>query len=120
MRMGLPCKDQLDRRLGVVHKRLERIDVVYEQVRALIRREAPSETDRQPVETEGPPQLRDSVGRCTEPLGLMDDPPPHQVDELLFQGLVCFPELAVVDGINAIPDARPDARSSQFGPKCRS
>ena len=59
-----------------------RVDVLQQQVGALVGGEAAREADRQRVEAERPPQLGDELRRLAAPLGLARGPAPREVDEL--------------------------------------
>ena len=119
--MRLAGEDELDRHLRVVDERGERLDVLQDEVRALVGGEAAREADRQRVEAERPAELGDELRRLAAPLGLLRGAAARDLDELHLQRLVRLPQLAVVDVVDRVPEARRrSARAGQSGPRWRS
>ena len=104
VRVRLAREHELDRHRRVVDERGEGLDVAQHQRGALVGGEAAGEADRQGVEAQGPAHRGDDVRGLAAALGLLGGAPAHGVDELHLQRLVRFPQLAVVDGVDAIPE----------------
>ena len=92
------------------------------QVRALVGGEAAREADGQRVGLERAPQLRDDVGAARR--GARPAAPTRRRTMSMscdLQRLVRFPQLAVVDRVDALPERRRRSlRVGQSGPRWRS
>ena len=84
LRMRLPCEDNLDRHLRLVHQRDQRLEILQQQVGALVGREAPGEADGERVERQGAAQLRKDGDRFAPPFGLHHRTPAREVDQGAF------------------------------------
>ena len=104
MRVRFACEHELDRHRRVVDERGEGIDVAEHQRGALVGGEAAGEADGQGIEAQGPAHRGDDFRRLAAALRLLGGAAAHGVDELHLQRLVRFPQLAIVDGVDAIPE----------------
>ena len=104
--MRFACEHELNRHLRIADERGDRLDVPQNQIRPLVGREPARETDGERVQAQGVPHLRDKIRGFAPALGLPGRQPARDLDELRFQRLMRFPELTVVDGVDAIPEVR--------------
>ena len=104
--MRFAGEHELNRHLRIAHERGDRLDVPQNQIRPLVGREPARETDGERVQAQGVPHLGDKIRRFAPALGLPGRQPARDLDELRFQRLMRFPELTVVDGVDAIPEVR--------------
>ena len=113
--MGFAREDELDRRLRVVDQRGDRFEVLEDQVCALVGGKAPGESDRQAVQAQRTLVVRDGVGGLAATLGRAHHLPAHEIDQARLQGLMCLPQLAVIDALDVVPALRLGATVGPVG-----
>ena len=101
--MRLASEHELDGQLRIVHEAGEAFDLAQHEIRALVGREAPREADRQRVETERAPPLRNLIGGFTAAPPAVTRPSARKRDELRLERLVRLPQLAIVHAVDVFP-----------------
>ena len=114
--MRLAGEDELHRALRVVDHGGQLFDVGQNQVGALVGGKAARKADGERIRAEHAPSLCNISGGLAAALGLLDGAAAHKFEEPRFQAEMGFPEFAVVDVLDAFPDAwlRRCARASRF------
>src|ERR1043166_7585155 len=116
-RMCLACKHELQRTFGIIDKRREFLHLRENQIGSLVSREAARKTDSQCIGAEYTAEPLQCFGGFTAAVSLLHRAATDILDEAGFQAEVRFPQFAVVNILDPLPDMHVGAASLPSGPE---